>query len=239
MNTPTRSGLADVLAQLQAHARPGELAGMARFGIRPERRLGVAIPTLRSIAKALGRNHALALQLWATGIPDAQILASLLAEPERLTETQMDAWVDSFCSWDVCDQTCLNALRRSPLAWSRLTVWAARPEEFVRRAAFSLLAALAVHDRRAPDERFTRALALIEAASSDERNYVKKAVNWALRTIGKRNPALNAAAIASAQRIQAQGSRPARWIAADALRELGSEAVQARLHRPPRPQRDR
>ena len=155
----------------------------------------------------------------------------MVAEPARLTSRQMDTWANGFASWDVCDQVCNSAFRASPLAWRKVAAWATRRDEFVRRAAFALLVALAVHDKQASDADFVAALPLIEAAASDERNFVKKAVNWALRVIGKRNPALNAAAIAAARRIQQQGSRPARWIAADALRELSSEAVKAHLHR--------
>lgn len=224
--------LAAVLRELQSHARPGELAGMARFGIVGAQRLGVAIPVLRGMARRLGRDPALAQALWETAIPDARILASLVAEPAQLSSRQMDAWARGFESWDVCDQTCLNAFCASPLAWSKVQAWATREPEFVRRAAFALLAALAVHDKQAGDAQFIEALALIEAAAGDERNFVKKAVNWALRTIGKRNRALHAAAIAAARRTQQQGSRSARWIATDALRELGSAAVQARLKKP-------
>ncbi len=223
------SNLTAALALLQQEARPAELAGMARFGINIEQRLGLSVPALRRIAKTLGHDHALALAMWNTGIPDARIVAGMVAQPAKLTAKQMDAWAKSFSSWDVCDQVCGSAFLASPLAWRKVALWAARPEEFVRRAAFALLATLAVHDRQADDQRFVAALPLIEVAAADERNYVKKAVNWALRNIGKRNMALNAAAIAAARRIQQQGTKSARWIAADALRELGSEAVQMRL----------
>lgn len=221
--------LQQALDLLQADARPGELAGMARFGINPEGRLGLSIPAMRRIAKTLGRDHELALALWDTGIPDARIVAGMLVEPDQLTSTQMDRWVQGFASWDVCDQVCNNAFRASPLAWDKVSAWSISREEFVRRAAFALLASLAVHDKNAADERFIKLLPLIEASAGDERNLVKKAVNWALRSIGKRNLALNAAAIDSALRIVQQGTRPARWIAADALRELGSEQVKKRL----------
>jgi 3-methyladenine DNA glycosylase AlkD len=186
---------------------------------------------MRRIARALGQDHALALALWDTSIPDARIVAGMVAEPALLTSRQMDAWAKGFASWDVCDQVCNSVFRASPLARRKVAAWAARRDEFVRRAAFALLTALAVHDKQAGDADFVAALPLIEAAASDERNFVKKAVNWALRTIGKRNLALNVAAIAAAQRIRQQGSRPARWIAADALRELTSAAVQTRLRR--------
>lgn len=202
---------------------------MARFGINPEGRLGLSMPAMRRIAQTLGRDHELALALWETGIPDARIVAGMVAEPTKLTSPQMDAWAKDFSSLDVCDQVCGSAFLASPLAWSKVPEWAVHKEEFVRRAAFALLATLAVHDKRAVDERFVMMLALIEAAAADERNFVKKAVNWALRNIGKRNLTLNAAAIEAARRIQRQGSRSARWIAADALRELTCEAVQARL----------
>lgn len=223
------SRLQHALDLLQQDARPVELAGMARFGIDIERRLGLSMPAMRRAAKTLGHDHDLALALWDTGIPDARIVAGMLAEPARLTSRQMDEWARSFSSWDVCDQVCGSAFLASPLAWRKVAVWAAQSEEFVRRAAFALLATLAVHDKKAGDERFLEALPLIEAAAGDERNYVKKAVSWSLRNIGKRNLVLNAAAIESARRIQQQGLRSARWIAADALRELTSEAVQARL----------
>jgi 3-methyladenine DNA glycosylase AlkD len=220
-----------VVAMLRRQARPAELAGMARFGMAVEGRLGLAIPTLRTLARQIGRDHALALQLWDTGIPDAQILAALVAEPACFTSAQMDGWTRTMRSWDVCDQACNNAFGASPLAWKKVGQWAGRRDEFVRRSAFSLLATLAVHDRQAPDQRFVEALALVEAAADDERNFVRKAVNWALRGIGKRNAALNAAAIDCARRLRQRDTRPARWIAADALRELESDAVKARLSR--------
>jgi len=227
MTDPTRLQLA--LKLLHEHARPGELAGMARFGIVGAKRLGLSMPAMRSIAKTLGQDHALATALWDTGIPDARIVAGMVAEPARLSSRQMDAWARDFTSWDVCDQVCGSAFLASPLAWRKVLVWASRKDEFVRRAAFALLATLAVHDKAASDAQFVDALNVIEAAADDERNFVKKAVNWALRNIGKRNKALNDAAIACAQRIQLQDSRTARWIAADALRELNQVAVQNRL----------
>jgi 3-methyladenine DNA glycosylase AlkD len=218
------------LTELQRHARPDQLAGMARFGIVGEGRLGVSIPATRALARTLGRDHALALALWDTGIPDARTLASMVTEPAQLTAHQMDAWAKGFESWDVCDQTCMNAFAASLLAWRKVHAWAKRKDEFVRRAAFALLACLAVHDKLADDARFVEALVLVEAAAGDDRNFVKKAVNWALRNIGKRNLHLHAVAIETAQRIQLQGSKSARWIAADALRELNSAAVSERLN---------
>ena len=217
------------LALLQQDTRPRELAGIARFGINPDGRMGLSMPAMRRIAQTLGRDQELALELWDTAIPDARIVAGMVAEPTKLTSSQMDAWAKDFSSWDMCDQVCGSAFLASPLTWRKVPEWAVHKEEFVRRAAFALLATLAVHDKGAVDERFVMMLALIEAAAADERNFVKKAVNWALRNIGKRNLALNAAAIEAARRIQLQGSRSARWIAADARRELTCEAVQARL----------
>ena len=225
----TMDRLTEALALLQQQARPDELAGMARFGINPDHRLGLSVPAMRRIAKTLGRDHGLALALWSTGIPDARIVAGMVADPAKMGSRQMDAWARDFNSWDVCDQVCGSAFAASPLAWKKVVLWATQPQEFVRRAAFALLATLAVHDKQAEDARFVAALTLIEAAANDPRNYVMKAANWALRNIGKRNAALNAAAIDAARRIQQQGSKPARWIAADALRELGSAAVQGRL----------
>ena len=219
------------LALLQRDARPGQLAGMARFGLTGDGRLGLSVPAMRSIARTLGRDHALAQALWDTAIPDACIVAAFVAEPARFTRRQMDAWARDFMAWDVCDQVCNNAFRPSPLAWSRVPVWARRKQTFVRRAAFALLAALAAHDSQAGDAQFIAALAWVEAAASDDRNYVKKAVSWALRGIGKRNANLCAHAVATALRIQRQGPRSARWIASDALRELRRDAVRERLAR--------
>lgn len=233
--------LAAALALLQENARPEALEGLARFGITGDQRLGLSMPVIRRIARTLGRDHALAQALWDIGIPEARIVAGLVAEPAQLSSRQMDAWAQGFASWDVCDQVCGSAFLASPLAWCKVRAWASHRDEFVRRAAFALLATLAVHDKQASDEDFAAVLPLIEAAASDERNFVRKAVNWALRNIGKRNPALNVAAIATARRIQQQGSRPARWIASDALRELQGQAVQARLktQKPPATRRRR
>jgi 3-methyladenine DNA glycosylase AlkD len=226
--------LEEALQKLHAQARPDQVAGMARFGMAAEGRLGLSVPAMRRIAKELGRDHRLALKLWKTGSPEARMVASMIADPEKLTESQMDAWVRDFNSWDVCDQVCQNLFERSPYAWRKIRAWATREEAFVRRAAFALLACLAWHDKEAGDARFIQALALIKRAATDERNFVKKAVNWALRNIGKRNLALNRAAIAAAREIRQTDARAARWIAADALRELAGPAVQRRLKRAPR-----
>lgn len=218
----------DILEQLEAKADPEKLAGMTRFGMAIEQRLGVSVPEMRRIAKANGRDHELAIKLWKTGIAEARIVASMVAVPEKLTERTMDAWVKDFNSWDVCDQACLNLFSRTPLAHRKVIEWSGREEEYVKRAAFSLLACLAVHDKRATDKAFIAYLPVIERGATDERNFVKKAVNWALRQIGKRNRALNAAAIEAAKQIRHLDSKAARWVAADALRELEGERAQKR-----------
>jgi 3-methyladenine DNA glycosylase AlkD len=197
-----------------------KIEGMERFGIRPQRSIGLSTPQLRTIARKTGRNQALAEALWDTGIHDARILASLVGDPLAITRTTMDRWSRDFASWDVCDACCCNLFDRSPHSWSQIRKWAAKRHEFVRRAAFATIAALAVHDKAADDRVFLDALPLIEKYAFDDRNFVKKAVNWALRNIGKRNEKLRPAAIACAERIREQGTSPARWIAADALREL-------------------
>ena len=219
----------EVLDRLRSLADPEAKAGMARFGIETGTALGISIPTLRALARDIGRDHGLAEELWASGVHEARILAALVDDPKLVTEEQMERWVVQIDSWDVCDGVCSTLFDRSPFAYDKAAEWSARDEEFVKRAGFVLMAALAVHDKKAPDERFLEMLPLIERESHDERNFVKKAVNWALRGIGKRDRSLNAAAIAAGERIRAQGSRAARWIAADALRELRSEKVQARL----------
>lgn len=210
----------DAAELIRSHSRPDQLAGMARFGLNPERRLGLAVPMMRRLGKTIGRNHTIALALYRTRIPDFQIIAALVADPARLTDRQMEQWVRGFASWDVCDQVCLNLFCRSPMAWDKVRDWADRPEEWTRRAAFALLACLAVHDKASPDSAFIAALPLIARAAEDDRNFVRKAVNWALRQIGKRNAQLRTRAIKAARSIARQDSRSARWIAADALREL-------------------
>ncbi len=218
-----------IVQTLESLRNPEAVAGMARYGINPERAYGVSIPNLRKVAREAGKHHALALMLWDSGIHEARILASMIAVFEDLTDGQMESWVKDFDSWDVCDQCCNNLFRKAGIAHQKAMEWSARNEEFVKRAGFTLMACLAVHDKAAADEVFLRYLPVIERASSDNRNYVKKAVNWALRQIGKRNQSLNKAAIQAAKQIAQMDSKSARWVAADALRELTSEAVQKRL----------
>ena len=212
--------LDDILAQLRANANPSNIAGMARYGISTSNTLGVKIPILRELVKQNRRDHALAQQLWATGIHEARLMATMVDDPKQVTEKQMERWVRDFNSWDICDQCCSNLFDKTSFAWDKAVEWCHREEEFVRRAGFVLMAALSVHDKKAADERFLPFLTLIEHGASDERNFVKKAVNWALRQIGKRNPRLRKAAMQTARQIQQQDSKAARWVAADALREL-------------------
>jgi 3-methyladenine DNA glycosylase AlkD len=202
---------------------------MTKFGITVEQRLGVSVPDMRKLAKELGKDHDLATGLWDTGIAEARIVASMIGDPVKLTEEQMEDWVKDFDSWDVCDQVCMNLFDKSPLAWKKVIDWSVREEEFVKRAAFALIACLAWHDKKAEDEKFINLLPVIKRASTDDRNFVKKAVNWALRHIGKRNRNLNKAALNAAAEIRQIDSKAARWIASDAIRELESEAVQKRL----------
>jgi 3-methyladenine DNA glycosylase AlkD len=210
----------EILKQLKAQSNARNIAGMARFGINPHNTYGISIPTLRRIARQSGKDHRLALDLWKSGIHEARILAALVDRPEQVTAAQMERWVKDFDSWDVCDQVCSNLFDKTEFAYSKATAWSRREEEFVRRAGFALMAALAWHDKAGSDAAFRRFLPAIKRGATDERNFVKKAVNWALRQIGKRNRALNRAAVATARQIQRIDSPAARWIAADALREL-------------------
>ena len=219
----------EVLTRLRSMSSPDAIKGMARFGINTESTLGVSIPQLRSLAKETGRDHALAERLWSSGIHEARILATMIDDPKALTGRQMDRWVKDFDSWDVCDQCCSNLFDKTDLAYQKAVEWAERDEEFVKGAGFALMAALAVHDRKEPDERFIAFLSAIEKHSMDKRNFVKKAVNWALRQIGKRSVELNQQAIQTAVRIQLVDSTASKWIASDALRELRSESVRRRL----------
>jgi len=219
----------EVLKRLKEEANPANLEGMSRYGMAVEKRFGASVPTMRKIAKELGKNHALALKLWNTGFAEAKIVAAMVDEPEKVTEQQMDEWALGIDSWDVCDQVCMNLFEKTPLAWKKIREWSGREEEYVKRAAYALLACIAWHDKRVPDQSFIDLFPTIKSGASDERNYVKKAVNWALRNIGKRNANLNKAALALAEEIQQMPYKAAKWIAADAIRELRSEAVQKRL----------
>lgn len=220
---------ADVIAELQSLANPANTAGMARYGINTASSFGISIYTLRDITKRLGTDHQLALDLWQSGLHDARNLASMVADPLQLTEEQMERWVIDFDSWDVCDQVTSNLFDKSPFAYQKVHQWACRQEEFVKRAAFATIAALAVQDKKASNDQLEPFFKLIIDAACDDRNFVKKAVNWALRNLGKRNPELNRRAIETARLLKSMDCKSARWIASDALRELESEKVQARL----------
>ena len=202
---------------------------MAKFGMSVEGRLGVSVPELRKLAKEVGRDHRLAQSLWKTGIAEARIVAAFVDDPAAVTSAQMDRWVKDFDSWDVCDQACLSLFDKSPLAWQKIPRWAGREQEFVKRAAFALIAGLAWHDKQAADQRFTDLFPILMKGADDDRNYVKKAVSWAIRNIGKRNPKLNRAAVKLAKDIQRMDSKASRWVAADAIRELQSDVVRRRF----------
>jgi 3-methyladenine DNA glycosylase AlkD len=219
----------EIIKKLRSMANPRNVEGMARYGINSKNTLGVSIYVLRDLARQISKDHALAQRLWDSGIHEARILACYIDDPEKVTSGQMEKWAKGLDSWDVCDQVCTSFFDRTRYAHGKAVEWSSRKEEFVKRAGFALMAGLAVHDRAANDRAFKKFLPLIKREAADERNYVKKAVNWALRNIGKRNLALNKAAIGTAQEIQKIDSRAARWIAADALRELKSEKVQKRL----------
>jgi 3-methyladenine DNA glycosylase AlkD len=218
-----------VLRELSALADPKVRAQMEHFGVHVEKAHGIPAPQLHRLARKIGKNNQLAGQLWATGIHEAKCLAALIGEPARVTESQMERWARTFDSWDVVDAACCYLFVLATPAWKKAIEWSRRKEEFVKRAAFSLMAYLAYKDKAASNTRFLRLLAIVAREAKDERHFVKKAVNWALRNIGKRNRALNRAAIRTARKIRTLDSSAARWIAADALRELTSSAVQKRL----------
>ena len=220
---------AAVLDELRAVADPARRPGMARVGINVERAWGVSIPDCRRIARRHRPDHGLALGLWETGVHEARILASMVDDPAAVTDAQMESWVAGFDSWDVCDQVCGNLFGRTPRAFTKARAWTRRDEEFVRRAGFVLVAVRAARDREHDDAFWLRWLPAIRRGAADDRNYVKKAVNWALREIGKRDEVLHAAAIEEAERLIATEGRAARWIGRDALRELRSDAVRARV----------
>jgi len=214
------ASIANVLAELHRLANPTNVAGMARFGIVGQNLLGISMVQLRAIAKQVGRNHALAEDLWASGVFEARILAGFLAEPARVTRRQANSWAKDFECWADCDGLCIHLFRKTLFAHDLAVAWSHRREELVKRAGFTTMATLAVHDKAAGNEVFRGYLGRVQEEATDERHNVKKGVNWALRQIGKRNPILNREAIRTAKRIREMDSRAARWIAADALREL-------------------
>ena len=221
--------LEQVLARLRKLGDPARLAGMARYGITTDSAYGVTVAELRAVAKELGRDHDLAAALWDSGVHEARILASLVDDATLVDDAQFERWAAGFDSWDLCDQVCQNLFRYAPPAWRKAVEWTQRPELFVRRAGFSLIAGLAAADKKADDERFAALLQPLADGADDDRPLVRKGASWALRAIGKRSPRLNAAAMETALRLRETDARGARWVAADALRELRSEAVQRRL----------
>jgi 3-methyladenine DNA glycosylase AlkD len=217
------------LAWLKRHGTRANREGMARYAIPSDNAFGVSMSNVQSLAKRLGKSHALAGALWKTGWYEARLLAAYVDEPARVTPAQMDRWCRDFDNWGICDTVCFALFDRTPHAWRKVEQWSGRREEFVKRGAFALLWGLTVHDKGGSDARFKQALLLVERAASDERHFVKKAVNMALRAVGKRNRILNAAAVAVSRRLATSAEAAARWVGKDALRELTSPAVIRRL----------
>ncbi len=219
----------DALAWLEQKRTARDLANLARFGITARNPLGVSMTNMQAVAKRLGRSHELAEGLWKTGVYEARMITSFVDEPARVTPTQMDRWCRDFDNWAICDTLCFHLFDRTPHAWGKIEQWSALKGEHQKRAAFALLASVALHDKTAPDAPFVKSLRLIERAATDERNFVKKGVNWALRGVGRRNAALNKAAVAVARRLADSPEAAPRWVGKDALRELTSPAVTKRL----------
>lgn len=214
-----------IISQLKSQKNPKNIAGMVKFGINAKNTLGVNMPTIRKMAKEIGKDHSLALQLWDSEIHEARILAGIIDEPALITEKQMEHWVKDFDSWDVCDQVCMNLFDKTEFAWIKPFEWSKRKEEFVKRTAFALMAALASHDKKTDDKKFLEFFPVIKREATDERNFVRKAVNWALRGIGKRNKNLCGAALKTAREIQKENpnNKTAKWIAVNAIKELNEK----------------
>jgi 3-methyladenine DNA glycosylase AlkD len=219
----------EIVASLRRLGTKKARDGMARYGLPSHNALGVGVGQLQALAKRIGRSHELALALWKTGFYEARMLAAFVDEPARVTPAQMDRWCADFDNWGICDTVCFHLFDRTPHAWTKVTQWSRRGDEFVKRGAFALLWGLTVHDKLAGDEPFANGLELVDRAAIDNRHFVKKAVNMALRAIGKRSPALNAAALRVAQRLADSADATARWVGKDALRELTSASVARRL----------
>ena len=229
LTDPTENDVQPVLTWLERHSTKRTLEGMARYAIPSDNALGVSVSDIRVLAKRLGRNHELAAALWGTGCYEARMLTSFVDDPALVTPAQMNRWAREFDNWAIVDTLCFHLFDRTPHAWAKVREWSDRREEFVKRAAFALLWGLTVHDKSATDAQFVESLAFIERAAADERNFVKKAVNMALRAIGKRNPTLNAAAVATARRLASSTQATERWVGKDALRELTGPSVTRRL----------
>jgi 3-methyladenine DNA glycosylase AlkD len=221
----------EIIALFEKNANPENVLGMQRFGITAKKVYGIPIPFLRGLAKKIGKDHELALRLWENQSRETRILAGMIDSPEKVTETQIEQWVSEFDSWEICDGSCMNLFEKTSFSRDKAIEWSSRDKEFVKRAGFVLMARLAVSDKKAPDERFEIFFPIMLREANDNRNFVKKAVNWALRQIGKRNETLRAKALNCARSIMSLDSTSARWIAADAIRELESEAVKKRLQK--------
>ena len=219
----------EVINELKKHYNPHNIEGMKRYGIKVDKAFGVNAPTMYAIAKRIGKNHKLALELWQTGYHEARHIAAMIDDPKLVTKSQMNKWVKDFNSWDICDGTCSNLFRKTPFTVEKILEWCEKKEEYIRRAGFSLLCYVAVHDKKRDDKDFLQFFPLIKKHSVDERNFVKKAVNWALRQIGKRSKFLNKEALKLAKEIQTLDSKSARWIANDAIRELTNPKILARI----------
>ena len=226
---PVEGQVQEALKWLKRNATKATLDGMARYAIPSDKALGVSMSTIQKLAKQLGRNHALAAALWETDVYEARTLAAYVEEPDKITAAQMDRWCRDFDNWAICDTLCFALFDRTPHAWQKVAQWSDKRAEYVKRAAFALLWGLTVHDKHASDEQFAQGLSYIERAATDERHFVKKSVNMALRATGKRNATLNAAAVAVARRLVASPHASAQWIGKDALRELTSSSVVGRL----------
>lgn len=225
--------ISEIIKKLESLENPENIAGMARFGIVTKKAFGISAPVLKNLGKEIkaqtNDRHKLALELWETGIHEARIIAYLIDEPKKVTDEQMESWVKDFDNWAICDSTCGTLFCRTEFAYDKVFQWSAREEEFIKRAGIVMIACLAVHDKKADDHKIAQFLPLLESKSDDDRNFIKKAVNWSLRQIGKRNLNLNKLAVETAEKIKSRNTKPARWIAADALRELQSEKTFARL----------
>lgn len=219
----------EIVKKLKSLVNKKNVEGMAKFGINPKNTLGVSVPKLRNLAKKIGKNHLLADQLWKSGIHEARLLAGFIDDYKLVSEKQMEKWALDFDSWDVCDQVCMNLFDKTQFAFDKAIEWSKRKEEFVKRAGFALMACLAVHNKKADNKMFLKFFPVIKKESVDERNFVRKAISWALRQAGKRNAVLNKEAVKTAKEIQKINSKSAKWIANDAIRELESNSIKKRL----------
>jgi len=220
-----------IIAWLERKGSRKNRGGMARYAIVADKVFGVSVADIRTLAKSIGRDHALALALWKTGWYEARMLTAFVDEPDRVTPAQMDRWAGDFDNWAICDTLCFHLFDRTPHAWQKIRAWSTRKEEFVKRAAFALMAGVALHVKQSPDRPFLRGLALIERAAGDERNFVRKGVSWALRSVGSRSAALHQPSVALAKRLAASSDAAARWIGRDALRDLTRPMVRRKLAR--------